>query len=112
VPYTNILSFQVRIEDESGINFSDEMYSGIIRDLSGGGIKMVTKIDIEAHGIIKFNMQIDSKDYELFGKIMFKKHDWHALQPYTYGIMFLGISEADRETLILYLHNLQLKSLI
>ena len=111
LPYTNVVNFQIKTEDEAGVHFTDETYNGIIRDLSGGGIKMVSKTNIEIHGIIKFNLQLDDKTYELFGKIMVKKHEQHALQPYSYGVMFLGISEDDREKLLLFLHYQQLKQL-
>ena len=72
---------------------------------------MASKIDIDIHGIIMFNLRLGDKMYELFGKIMVKKYDQYVTLPYTYGVMYLGISEADREKLILYLHNEQLKSL-
>jgi c-di-GMP-binding flagellar brake protein YcgR len=111
LPYFNIINFQVRVENESGIQFSDEMHSGIIRDLSGGGMKMAAKVDIAKYEIIKFNLQLEGKSYELVGAIMFKKHDRHAVQPYTYGVMFWGISEADRDKIIFHVHHLQLESL-
>ena len=105
------LDFQIRIENESGIQFSDEMYSGIIQDLSGGGIRMATKTDIAAYKPIKFNLQLDDDIYELLGEIIFKKHNPHAALPFTYGVMFLGLSEVDREKIVIYLHHAQLKSI-
>ena len=111
LPCSNNINFQIRIEDESGINFSDDMNNGIILDLSGGGMKMSSKINIDIHKIIMFNLQIGDKKYKYFGQIMVKSVNRNAIQPYTYGVMFLGVSEIDMAKLGSYLHHQQLKSL-
>jgi c-di-GMP-binding flagellar brake protein YcgR len=111
LPYSKSLRFQIWTENESGIWFSGETYNGIIQDLSAGGMKMTTKTDIDANGIIIFDLEIDKTNYSLCGSITFKKHNPHALQPYTYGVKFFGMSNADKEALLLSLHHLQLESL-
>ena len=105
------LNFQISIENESEIQFSDEMHTGIIQDLSGGGIRMLTKAEIAAYELIKFNLQLDDNIYELTGEIIFKTHNPYTALSYAYGVMFLGLSEADREKIVIYLHHTQLKPL-
>ena len=94
--YLKIVSFQIMVE-KNGLPFSNETYSGIIRDLSGGGMKMVTTIDIPKNKLIKLKLRIDNEIFELFGEISFKRYNKKAVQPYTYGIMFLDISEGVKK---------------
>ena len=109
--YLNEFNFHMRKKGETGLQFSDETQNGIIRDLSGGGIKFVAAINLHKYDIIKFNLQIEDKNYELIGEIILKTFNLNSVYPFTYGVMFFGLSEAERDKIILFIHKRQLKML-
>ena len=111
LPCTIPLSFSRMSVDEKGELTQGEIFDGIIRDLSGGGMKIVSKFDISENDVIKFNLQLNGDEYELMGEIRYKSRIPIDIQTYMSGIMFMGLSEAERKKIVLYLHNLQLKSL-
>ena len=109
LPCTIPFRFSVRAENEPGTEFFRGIYEGVIRDLSGGGMKIVTKHNLAVKDIIKFNLQLEKVFFELTGEIKYKIHNPRNIKAYTYGIMFSGLNEAVRERIIFLLHDLQLK---
>jgi len=108
LPCTIPLDFFVIKENKHEKVLSEKIFSGIIRDLSGGGMKVVSNLEMEEKDLIKFNLNLESIYYELMGRIMYKGFTQNSDQ-FMYGIMFLGLSKEQQEKIALYLHNLQLK---
>jgi len=103
------LEFSLKTEDESEILFSEKTNNGIVRDLSGGGMKLVSNFEMAEKNLVKFNLSLQNTCYELVGEIVHKACTPDASQQYTYGVMFLGLSKSEQEKIIKYLHNLQLR---
>ena len=102
---------------------SDEAHEGIICNISGGGVKLSTALEMHTDDRIFFPMQIDGCDLYLMGEIRRSQHTGAAENPASpeapeapapntntmrqYGVMFVGISELDRDKIIRYLFQQQ-----
>lgn len=77
-------------------------------DISGGGLQIKTKFNLEAGNKIKISFKKLLKlDNLIKGKIVRKsKEDFEV---YKYGIEFIDISDSDREKIIQWIFNLQRK---
>ena len=112
LPYSIPMNFSIRTEDESEKSFSDEIYEGEIRDLSGGGIKIVTKSELALNDLIRINLQLDKDSYALTGEVRFRIENLDAVNSsYTYGVMFMGLYESKREKILSFLHDLQIRAM-
>lgn len=85
---------------------------GVIRDLSSGGIKIVTKANIPDNVLLRIDLNLDEEYIMAFGQIRMKKHVPDNIKyPYTYGISFELLPEADEERIVRYVYNEQRKLL-
>ena len=91
-------------------NKPGKIHEGIIKNLSGGGIKIVTRLEMAADDTIRFSLSLGNDTYKLTGKIKHKDHYSFAMKPFVYGVMFTGMTKTVQEKIILYLHNCQLKN--
>lgn len=89
-----------------------EIKKGVVRDLSGGGIKMTSKESIPENALLRFDMHLDGEYIMAFGLIKLKRHTpENSRYPYTYGISFEGMPEKDEEYIVRYVYNEQRKLL-
>jgi c-di-GMP-binding flagellar brake protein YcgR len=103
--------FAVKMEDKPESQFSEEKQHGIIRDLSGGGMRIAAKHNLEIKDLIQFNLHLGDIILELTGEIKSKSHNSHASLPYMYGITFRELTEVTREKIIFFVHSLQRKAI-
>jgi c-di-GMP-binding flagellar brake protein YcgR len=100
------------INKEDGEESSKEMEDGIIRDLGGGGMKLMSAYNMKENIVIRLMLQLDEAHIMILGEVVHKKQNAKAMLPYQYGVKFMALSKADQEKIIQYLYNEQRKSLI
>ena len=105
IPFRFSISAENRPEKETPCGFHD----GVIRDLSGGGMKIITKQHLAVNDIIKFNLRLKNTSFGLTGEVKYKFKNPHTVKSFSYGVMFVELSETVRERIIFYLHDLQLR---
>lgn len=84
----------IKIKDQS-------LHSGITKDISGGGLKMIIDSDVEEGDILQLNYVLDNRQYNLKGVVKAKISSIE--NKIEVGIEFLDIIEIDRNDLTKYL---------
>jgi c-di-GMP-binding flagellar brake protein YcgR len=101
--------FTVMQEIEDGC--PPPQYDGVIRDMGGGGIKMLSKHSMEQGTMITVILNIENEMLLAFGEVVKTIFNQGASLPYQYGIKFTALSKTDQEKIIRYLTNEQRKLL-
>jgi c-di-GMP-binding flagellar brake protein YcgR len=85
---------------------------GVVRDLSSGGIKMVTNINIHHGSLLRIDLFLDDDYVMAFGQVLMAKHTPENIKyPYQYGIRFEVMPESDEERIVRFVYNEQRKLL-
>ena len=87
-----------------------EQHSGCIRDLSGGGIRLITYAEMDINDRIMITMHLDDEVLFLTGDIQAKQSIPQEDYKMKYGIKFVDISDLDQEKIIHYLFIQQRKN--
>jgi len=103
-----------KLNEENEALSDDEFYKkmlfiddGIIKDLSGGGIKFVSDIRLEEKDIIKMIISIGEKYIICSGEIVGKQNFSRAYYKYQYRVMFTDILDKNKELIIKYIFQQQ-----
>jgi c-di-GMP-binding flagellar brake protein YcgR len=86
-------------------------YDGVIRDMGGGGIKMLSKHGMEQGTMITVILDIESEKLLVFGEVMHTVFNRGMSLPFQYGIKFTALSKTDQEKIVRFLTNEQRKLL-
>ena len=105
------LSFSLVKTNKPELVFLKGTHHGLIRDLSGGGMRMAAEFEMAEEDAIRFMFHLDQEFFELTGGIRHQIHAPDSYPPYLHGIMFMGLPMHKREKIISYLHRCQLMSL-
>ncbi len=93
--------------DEFGVQ--PEMSEGIIKDISGGGIKCVSNLELSANDRIK-GIIVINKDYVIImGRIVEVMHFPKSNYKYQYRVEFIGLLPEDQEKIVQYIFKEQIK---
>ena len=86
-------------------NDSDILDTAHSKDISGGGIRLVSSVDIRKNDIISIEFVLNNKKYRLTGKVVrtFPKAD----NKQEIAVEYLDIVEIDRNDIIRYLFQQQ-----
>jgi c-di-GMP-binding flagellar brake protein YcgR len=85
---------------------------GLVKDLSSGGIKMNTTVNIPKNALLRIDLTLDDDYVMAFGQVLMIKHTPdNAKYPYQYGIRFEVMPESDEERIVRYVYNEQRKLL-
>jgi c-di-GMP-binding flagellar brake protein YcgR len=87
------------------------MHDGIIRDLGGGGMKMMSAQNVAEKSLIRVMLQLNNEYIMVFGEVLHRVRGSDAILPYQYGVKFAGMSKADQEKIIQFLYAEQRKAL-
>lgn len=116
VYYTNLELFLKRQKNELMEYIEDiklNSQEGMIADLSGGGLKLVSKRNFEPGENMLFLFYIKDKPLILKGKLLHKAINIvQKTTFYNYGVKFLDITEKEREDIISFLFVLMRKNRI
>jgi c-di-GMP-binding flagellar brake protein YcgR len=85
---------------------------GTVRDLSSGGIKMTTGVNIKTGSLLRIDLFLDDDYVMAFGHVLMAKHVPENLKhPHQYGIRFEAMPESDEERIVRFVYNEQRKLL-
>jgi hypothetical protein len=92
-------------------NVEDERINikGFIRDISSGGVRVLTKEEIDPSNLIELTLPFVSEKFWVFATILLKQpiEEPDAAYRWAYGMEFIGLSEEDSEKISLYVFNKQ-----
>lgn len=83
--------------------------SAISKDISGGGLRLITKEKLPKHTAVKCNIHLDNEDIETFGKIVRCDPVPDSMLKYDVGISFTAIDEKNRSKIISFVFKSQRK---
>lgn len=96
-------------KNEEDIN---SYYEGILADISGGGMLLFSKYDLDKNDLVEIEIKInENKMIILYGVVRRKQFDIGKSFLYEYGIEFQNMKNADREALIKFIFDEQRKLL-
>lgn len=81
----------------------------ISKDISGGGLRLITKEKIEKHTAVKCSIHLGNEVVEAFGKIVRCEPLPDSIIKYDVGISFTGIDEKNRSKVISFVFKSQRK---
>ncbi|MDR1665062.1 MAG: flagellar brake protein [Clostridiales bacterium] len=92
---------------------TDEMFpkEGIVRDLGGGGMRMLSRNIISDGTMIRANLQLGSESIIVFGQVLRREELPNAMISNQYRIKFAAMSTLDQDKIIQYIYNQQRKNL-
>ena len=95
--------FKLLVKDETGEVTPSGPNDGCVTNLSGGGLKLQTGFDMPEESRILISLRIYDETLYLVGEIRVKYNNPLAIHPFQYGVVFRGISDADRDKIYRYL---------
>ena len=85
MPFYAPLSFYPSEMDESGNPIIRDIYEAIMRDISGGGLKMASKFSVNENNSVHLTFDIDDNNMRVLGEIRRKVINLTSNIPYVYG---------------------------
>ena len=82
---------------------SNNKFEGTVCNLSGGGLKLMTDLDMEINDRIVTSLRLGGENLFLMGEVRVKYGYSPAMHQYEYGLMFIGISQLEQDKIIKYL---------
>ena len=102
-------SFEYKvIDDKNKKGEAPRLYSGIILDISGGGVLFSSKHDLDQNDLIEFELPL-GKDGKIIltGKVVRKQYNVQQSFLYEYGVKFEDLNTKDKELLIKFIFDEQ-----
>lgn len=107
-------SFRLNCGEEIEFTIADSddpPQTGLIRDISGGGIRLLTKNALDKSKLIRIPLFMISEEFWTYGAILLAAEtSEQAKYFWQYGIEFIGMTERDTEKIVQYVHSEQRKS--
>lgn len=99
IPHIDNISF-IKLNDNEGYKDSNEVKvsDGIPVDISGGGLKFLTKENVKIGDILYVTIYIDSEPVRIKGKVV--RHSINNDKKNVCGISFIDVDKNDREKII------------
>ena len=85
----------------------NEEYEGIIKDISGGGVKLHTFSQLPVEQCIEICLCLENSHMKVIGKVV--RAEKLESKLYEYGIYFVEINEKDRDKIIRFIFNMEKK---
>ncbi|MDW7675078.1 MAG: flagellar brake domain-containing protein [Bacillota bacterium] len=86
-----------------------ELHEAKTIDISGGGLKLLTKVQIKEHNLLKINLSLSGEMLILYGKAVrvSAMSEEHLQGLYAVGVQFINIPESDRDKIIKFVFDWQ-----
>ena len=97
--------------NEDGEPLDNIPKEGLIRDMSGGGMRMLSKEIIKINTLLRLVLQMDRGELMIFGHVLRKNDNPNAVHPYQYHLKFTAMSSAEQDKLVQYIYQEQRKSM-
>ena len=90
------------------VSGSDTVLDGTAVDLSGGGMRAITKTDLSAgqNITLRFTLPAGSREMMVRGRVVLSFFD-ASRQQFAHGIAFTQIAAPDQSEIVEYIHELQ-----
>ncbi|MCL1844921.1 MAG: flagellar brake protein [Defluviitaleaceae bacterium] len=86
-------------------------HKGFIRDISSGGIRLMTVEEINETHLVQLQLPMIDEKFWVYGTILSKREvSGEAKYNWQHGVEFVGLTEAETEKVIKYVHSEQHKS--
>jgi len=105
VKFTTVDENNEHLDDQS------DMQSGIVRNISGGGMAFTTKHDMEEDVRLCLSMVLNGEHLVAFGRVVEKKLCLYGDHRYQYNLQFHAMPDADQEIVIGFIFDEQRKVL-
>lgn len=86
-------------------------YDALIRDMGGGGMKMVSRHCIEPNVMISALLSLGKQDILVLGEVLHRTEVPDAAMAYQYGVKFAALTKHEQEKIIQFLSTEQRKLL-
>jgi len=103
---------QMRFVIDNGEEESEEVFSGIVKDISGGGIKFVSNTGISPGSTLKAFIEIKDEYLDIVLNVLHAAACENGSYKYEYGAKYKVISAANREKIIKYIFDEQRKIML
>jgi len=81
---------------------------GIIKDLSGGGLVLVSDFEVSNGSLVFLTFALDDQKMTALGEVRRKsKNDYDRNFPFQYGVMFVGLDRNDQDRIVGFLYRQQ-----
>ncbi|MCL2707692.1 MAG: flagellar brake protein [Defluviitaleaceae bacterium] len=97
------------ILNESGMPTDSIIRDGVIRDMSGGGMRLLSKYNIEINSIIRLMLPLEKDELMILGQVLRMDINQKAIHPFQYRIRFTAMTSAEQDKLIQYIYQEQRK---
>lgn len=107
-------SFRLNCGEEIDFTFAEgedtDVKNGFVRDISGGGVRMLTMDEVDASQLLRLRLPMIAPDFWVYGTILSKQAIEDAKYKWQFGIEFIGTTAADTEKIVMHIHNEQQKA--
>lgn len=97
--------------DRGNLEEEEEVLSGIVKDISGGGIKFVTNTKLQNGVVLKSFLEIKDEFIDVLLKVCYVNKD-ESDYSYECGAKFKVISEDNKEKILKYIYEEQRKGIV
>lgn len=97
--------------NESGEQTEAGLKQGIIRDIGGGGMRLLAKDIIPIKVLIRASLMLEEDYIMIFGQVLHRENSPNDAYPYQYRVKFTAMSNTEQEKIIQFIYNQQRKAL-
>ena len=98
------ITFRLHSQQPSGTIDDCGPFQGSTINLSGGGLKITSKIDMEENTLLTVRITLDGHEMRIMGEVRAKYNDRSAPNRFQYGVMFSDVKEVDQKRIIHYIY--------
>ena len=89
-----------KLLEDAGYN---KMYSGISRDIGAGGIRFITKEELEVNNLIQCIIMLNNNAVMLKGRLLEKQYMPKSALKFQYRVAFVDIQQSTQEEIVNYI---------
>ena len=93
--------------DKEGKQENEEALSGTVHDISGGGMCLLTSVNMPKHQIVRCAMSLHDEFLMVFGCVVRKEQLLTAPATFKYQINFIAIAPSEQDQIVRYVANEQ-----
>jgi c-di-GMP-binding flagellar brake protein YcgR len=108
------IKFSVIEEDEDGVSAGSDMHEmsdGITKDISGGGIRLVSNQKLKNDVKLRCVLLIENETFIAIAKLLYTVNLQNTIYEYQYRVKFISVLPEEQERLIKYIFKEQRKQM-
>jgi len=103
-------AYDVEYGLSDGVEPAAAFETGMIRDISSGGVKLVTKQELDGGQLIQLKLPMVLANFWVYGVVLTKNEIPEAKYKFQYGIELIGVTEAGTDKIAAFVHAEQFKA--